>query len=256
MKILFTSDVHGLISAIESYTYELSKEDYDCGVIAGDIIDDGVPDNEIEEYIAEGYLHPDDFLEQLPPADLSFEEYVVGAIDELYQEDSPFMKALHLKEEKVKRILSRANKPVFIIPGNHDLTKWEDSEHILNIHNKRITFDGVSFVGYRWTSLRRTEPEREADAEYLKTLVNKNTILVTHDAPYGALDEHIGSKYLKKLVDDKRPMYHLFGHTHSNYGIYDNFINGAYPRYRKFVSINIDNHIKEEVEDLFGERRG
>ena len=69
MKILFTSDLHGLMSAIRDFSKLLENGDYDVGVISGDILDDGIPDNELEEMFQLTELEPDDFIEELPDAD-------------------------------------------------------------------------------------------------------------------------------------------------------------------------------------------
>ena len=43
-------------------------------------------------------------------------------------------------------------------------------------------------------------------------------ILVTHDPPYGILDENIGSVNVLNIIMKAKPRYHLFGHIHSTAG--------------------------------------
>jgi len=57
MRILFTSDLHGRLTDIEKFANILKLEKYDIGVIAGDIIDDGIPNNELDGYFDSGELN-------------------------------------------------------------------------------------------------------------------------------------------------------------------------------------------------------
>ncbi len=47
MKILFTSDIHGFMPAFKNFSDLLKTGDFDIGIISGDILDDGIPDNEL-----------------------------------------------------------------------------------------------------------------------------------------------------------------------------------------------------------------
>jgi Icc-related predicted phosphoesterase len=115
-----------------------------------------------------------------------------------------------------------------------------------------VKFGKYNFVGYKWTKLNRYEEDHKIDIKKLKKLVNRRTILVTHEPAFGILDGsddkdaiHLGSKYLQKMIDRKKPRLHLFGHTHRQFGFVGKFINGAYPRVKKFVSIDTElNKIK------------
>jgi len=245
MKILFTADLHGLTSAFHHFAEMLAEGDFEAGVIAGDILDDGIPDQEMEEVYAATDLTPDDFLPELPDADDNVLEALDKAIEHVHDPDSPWIQALQFKEQKVRDILSRAGKPIFIIPGNHDLTGWQDGGNIFNIHDRRMTLGRYNLVGYRWTDLRRSMEDRIEDLQRLQHLVDRRTILVTHNAPLGILDDvsnsaHLGSPYIKKLVRRRHPRLHLFGHIHRSFGHRGKFINGAYPRSRQFVSIDVD----------------
>lgn len=238
--------------AFYDFSNTLKFGDFDVGIISGDILDDGIPDNELEEMFQLTELDPDDFIEELPDADDSWEEILEKAVDKLHEKDHPFLKALNLKEQKCKDILSQADKPIFLVGGNHDLTNWVDYKKIINIHDKRVKLGKYNFVGYKWTKLNRYEEDHKIDIKKLKKIVNRKTILVTHEPAFGILDGsddkdaiHLGSKYLKKMIIRKKPKLHLFGHTHRQFGFVGKFINGAYPRSRKFISIDTElNKIK------------
>ena len=255
MKILFTSDIHGLMSAITDFTKLLKTDDFDVGVISGDILDDGIPDNEMEDMFLSNQLDPDDFIEELPDADDSWEESMEKAIKRLHSPENPIFKALKLREDKIKTILSEADKPVFLIGGNHDLTDWTDYKKIINIHNRKLKLGKYNFVGYKWTKLHRREEDHKIDILKLKILVNRKTILVTHEPAFGILDGsdsndqiHLGSEYLLKMIKRKKPILHLFGHTHKQFGIEGKSVNGAYPEIRKFVSIDTETNKIEFID--------
>ena len=173
MRILFTSDLHGRLTDIEKFTNILKLEKYDIGVIAGDIIDDGIPNNELDVYFDSGELNEDDFIEELFDADKSFEENMNEKIEHLHEETNPWMKALYLKEKKIKEILDSTGKDIFLIPGNHDQTEWKDYKRIRNLHNRRIELNNYNFVGYKWTKLHRNEEDHHKDIEELMNLVDK-----------------------------------------------------------------------------------
>jgi Icc-related predicted phosphoesterase len=43
-------------------------------------------------------------------------------------------------------------------------------------------------------------------------------IVVTHNPPYGILDENMGSVNILNFIMKAKPKYHLFGHIHSTEG--------------------------------------
>ena len=54
-------------------------------------------------------------------------------------------------------------------------------------------------------------------------MVDKDTVLVTHGPPKGVLDTitnglHVGSESILKLVNDKQPIFNVFGHIHESFG--------------------------------------
>lgn len=50
-------------------------------------------------------------------------------------------------------------------------------------------------------------------------------LLITHSPPKGILDlnankEHAGSAYLREIVLQRKPKYHVFGHIHESAGMF------------------------------------
>jgi Icc-related predicted phosphoesterase len=52
------------------------------------------------------------------------------------------------------------------------------------------------------------------------------------------------------MIDASRPMFHIFGHVHSQFGVEGNCINASYPYQRKFVSLDTDSGKIEFIETV------
>lgn len=206
MKILFTSDLHGHIGAITRFTEILSSNEYDIGIISGDIMT----------------YNPD----------------------------------INKAELDIKNILHKSNKKIFFIMGNDDGIldhNWSNTEYLENPNLKKINYQEYNFVGYQYTNpyvggpFEKSEKEQEKDIDLLKSLIDSKTIFITHGPQYGILDltydkKHVGSKALKRLLEERKPKLHLFGHIHQSAGIYKYSINGAYPNIKKFVRIDLNEN--------------
>ncbi len=257
MKILFTSDLHGNWNAIENFCNELVKPEYLFGVISGDILDDGIPGAELDTLISESEFSDDDFVPELQGADESFDEYARKQIEKIKDPNQPFQKMLQMKEDKIRHRFSVVGKNIYLIPGNHDQTSWLSGDNIVNLDRIRVEVGELNLVGYRWTELDRSENEHKVDIKKLRRKVDRNTILVTHRPAFGCMDEvldiqdritHIGSKRLARLINLKKPILHLFGHVHNSFGHKGISVNGAYPRSRAFVRIDIDSGQVQSIE--------
>ncbi len=149
-------------------------------------------------------------------------------------------------------MLTLTKKLILVIPGNHDKLNWRRRDNIYNIHWRKIKVGKYFFVGYRYTLLEKKEQEIESDLQKIKNYVDKDTIFVTHSPAYGILDEpsriHIGSKALRYFIKERKPMLHLHGHAHLRFGWENKSINGAYYKSRKFISIDLETGVKEEIE--------
>lgn len=256
MKILFTSDLHGLLEAYKNFSQLLKDFPYDVGVISGDLIT-GFRPEEFDRVKRDLGIEEEDLLEELHSPD-----------EIIPIEPNQFLeKAYRQKEKEYKAILQSSGKPVLFIMGNDDglvTNEWEDEGKVQNINQKRIDFAEINFVGYQYANpfvgglFERTEKQQKRDMRTLRKLMDRNTILVTHGPAFGLNDkawnpskeaEHsIGSKALRWLIDKTKPKFHLYGHFHYGFGIYGSEINGAYPRERKFICIDTNSNHAEIVK--------
>lgn len=238
MKILFTADLHGLENAYVRFA-ELLRE-YDIGVIAGDLQHDQLPEKEITELLGVK-------LEGIQ-VNQKYDRFI-DAYKTLQKQNE---RALKVQEIKLKAILKSANKTILIIKGNHDSCEWLSEDNIYNIDQISYKFQGYNFVGYSHTNFERSDIMRESELYSLESLMDKNTILVTHAPPYRVLDtitiqifgegpaeEPLGCRAIKHFVDRMHPRLHLFGHIHECFGKRGNSINGSYWIPKKFWDIDI-----------------
>ena len=168
----------------------------------------------------------------------------------------------------VGKISSKIN--IYGVLGNADLQAFVQTtklhEYIKMIHNRVVEVEGYYLVGYGGRSIHLDEvqfPDKpdfmgfpfrygaelchaytqvqifDALSPILERLEMRKTILVTHEPPYGILDQvapevllwatksfgdsakegHIGSQALRRLVDKYEPLMHLFGHVHEGKGV-------------------------------------
>lgn len=243
MRILFTSDLHSMELAFVHFANILRTQNFDCGIIAGDLLEDNVTPHEFIELLG---VTEDDLIPELPGADETLEEALQRGIEELHNPEGNYLRALNIKEQRFRDILYTARKPLFIIQGNHDLTEWKSGSNIYNIHWKRITFGKYNFVGYHYTEFSRNQDQQRKDFAILQKYIDEKTNLVTHIPAYGILDKtghdpswSLGSRALSDFIQESRPMLHLHGHVHRTAGYTENSVNGSYPNLRKFFSINV-----------------
>jgi Icc-related predicted phosphoesterase len=248
MKVLFTSDLHGLVEAYQRFALQLGMPEYDVGIIAGDLTTGFRPEEFESIRQTEGILE-DDLLEELH-----------SPTDKLPIKPNRLLVAAYKQREaEYKAILASAEKPVLFIMGNDDgivAQEWTNAGRLQNINMKRIDVGEINFVGYQYTNpfvgglFEKKEREQKADMKRLRKIVDSRTILVTHGPAYGLNDVsratstageaiHVGSKALKWLIEQTGPRLHLSGHLHGHFGINGQEINGAYPKERRFISINI-----------------
>lgn len=111
------------------------------------------------------------------------------------------------------------------IAGNHDdcLFGADIKGLPVNCHylyGNSVTIEGVKFFGIPMFV------EDDISGKYtqmLATIPTDTNILITHQPPYGILDEgddcHYGSKILRESIKQVKPNFHLFGHIHGLNGI-------------------------------------
>jgi len=125
------------------------------------------------------------------------------------------------------------------IAGNHDFyfegKTVNDIQKMLpqNIHylcDSGVMIEGLNIWGSPvtpWFLDWAFNRDRGEEINKHWKLIPKNTdILITHGPPYGILDMNVNKKYtgckdLLTTVNLIKPKYHLFGHIHESYGIFE-----------------------------------
>lgn len=176
LRVLVVSDFHGKSSG-DSNLGEFLKNGYDLLIVLGDLTQLGPP---------------------------SQAEEILDRIDE-------------------------ANIPTLAVPGNCDPKPvhkiLEDQD--VSLHSKAVEFEDLTFVGFGGsnttpfnTPFELTEGEIEEELSALTCNIEGDWVLVTHVPPYGtkadltADDLHVGSKSVRKIVEDKQPLVNFCAHIH------------------------------------------
>lgn len=198
MKIFATSDIHGNIKLVDLMIEEIvKKEQIDALIMAGDTA---------PKSFGPSYTFSEVKLEQKR-----------GVIE-------------------ICGLLQRTKIPVFMLIGNDDHISDEDWDKILkkhNIFNLNMTsypLGGLKVVGFQYvlptpwnTNNELSENKLRLKLRLIEKQVDRKTILVTHAPPLKVLDRclnglHVGSGSIYKLVEKKKPLFHVFGHIHESFG--------------------------------------
>ncbi len=119
----------------------------------------------------------------------------------------------------------------YIIPGNNEDTNVLEILYkaMQYAHEKRFELkERYNIVGFGFSNPTpfHTPGELEDDEIYSKLIklnINEKTILLVHAPPYGVLDEikgiHIGSKAIRKIVEEKQPYIVFCAHLHEVIGV-------------------------------------
>lgn len=249
MKVLFSSDLHGDMDAYQSFSRLLHR--HDCGVLAGDLLDEFLPISDAKRYGLFNDSEPEELHDE------NFDEVAELELkidDALKNPESINRKGLEKKRQKICEILSYAQKPIYYVIGNHDIANWIDYKMVKNLQGKRIQIGEFSIYGIdtKYKGIYGTFKYSRS----LKKEVDDKTILVSHIPPHGILDHtdrdgSIGSKEVLKLIKKAKPLYCLFGHVHEEFGIKENMINGSWFLSRKFISLDLG---KNEISILDPEK--
>jgi Icc-related predicted phosphoesterase len=183
LRILAAADIHGATSVYGWLQKIAGKESVDLVILAGDLSASSWEDDEQQEEA----------------------EIIVAAL-----------KSLQL--------------PTFYIMGNDDFfpLNYEDST-VKPLHGRRVEFGGFPFVGYQYSiplvGSIHEKPEREIEKDLipLESLLDGNTVFVTHSPAHGFLDrvylgERVGSRSIASLLQRKPVLAHIHGHIHESFG--------------------------------------
>ncbi len=130
--------------------------------------------------------------------------------------------------KKLIRMFNGLNKPLIIIPGNHE----EESElkeicqkhnFVIYLHKGSYEINGFIFFGYGGGGFSREDEKFEQiTKQFKKTIDDKKVILVCHAPVYKTkLDEipalgYVGNNSIRKFVKDVQPKLVICGHIHEN----------------------------------------
>jgi Icc-related predicted phosphoesterase len=128
------------------------------------------------------------------------------------------------------QLLDTAGVPVLYLMGNDDLVELEPvSPGVQSIHGRRLQRGRFAFVGYQYSLpfmggvFERQEAGIAADLENLASLVDADTVFVSHSPALGILDPgfgetRIGSSSLADLLARRPFRAHIHGHSHAGFG--------------------------------------
>jgi len=181
MKILAVSDLHGEIKPIITY---LENNKVDLIIVAGDITHFGPPE--------------------------------LG--EDLLNEISSF------------------EIPVMAIPGNCDPESIHtniDNSQAINIHARNVIIRNIGICGFGGSNptpfdtpleFEEVQIYDEAKRAIEKIKNEKITLFITHAPPYNTKTDllpsgvHVGSKSLRKIIEDVQPTVNICGHIHEASG--------------------------------------
>ena len=135
--------------------------------------------------------------------------------------------------EKILSYLSKLEMPTYAILGNDDFPSdvyiLDDVTYVLNIDGECIDIGPVEIIGLSGNpgsglgSLDENKMEAKLRKAFTKS--SKPVILISHHPPYRILDlatrykvEHIGSKAVRKIIEQYKPVLCVCGHVHKDGG--------------------------------------
>ncbi|WP_461204300.1 metallophosphoesterase family protein [Clostridium sp. DL1XJH146] len=156
-----------------------------------------------------------------------------------------------LKQSYLSFVVTMMNKPLYYVPGNHDVSYEEKPpEGCINIHNKIIIHKGIRIYGFGGSIWYNGNKYQYKEKEVHK-VIKKNRfkfkkskgidILVSHSPALGLGDgdtnAHKGFSSFKEFIDLYEPKYHFHGHQHLNYAMQDRII-----KYNNTTIVNAYNY--------------
>ncbi len=136
----------------------------------------------------------------------------------------PFLKTLKELHPNIYSVLGNCDPPSFL---------KELQEHNINVQAMVQQFEDFTIIGSGGASkFTGATPNERSDEELISDIVQNykakegdNLILMTHNPPYGVCVDkvaplvHVGSKLIRKFIDEAQPILAISGHIHEAYGI-------------------------------------
>jgi len=159
-------------------------------------------------------------------------EYIWNLADDFLKSIDFTISCGDLKSEYLRFIVTMTNKPLFYVHGNHDSHYLRsEPEGCDCIDDTIMEYKGIRMMGlggsprYKPGPFQYTNKEMKRRYNRLKSkfLFNKQLdLLITHSPAKGLGDgedfAHQGFNLFNTILDKHKPIYHLHGHYHLNYG--------------------------------------
>lgn len=164
--------------------------------------------------------------------------------------------------EAVLRHWDRVATPVCYFMGNYDLIELPPGpKHVRALHGRRIEFGAFNLVGYQYTPpfaggpFEKPEEDMAADLAKLESLMNTQTVLVTHGPARGILDRthsglNVGSTALRDFIDRVPYRVHVHGHVHERFGRDGVHLNAASAGKKRAILLDLQTLEHEVIEEL------
>ncbi len=242
MKIFATADIHGNKALIYLIREMIKKEEIDLLVIAGDIAPKGFYQlyrNGLKYDIRSAFcLRNRGIILDGNEQQIRTKLDLLGFVE--ISRDNYNLSLIRLRQKEALRriceLLKTLRIPVYLLIGNDDHISDNDWDKILsdygiyNLNLRAYELEEFKMVGFQyvlptpWNTNNELPEERIADELMrIEPYIDRKTILITHGPPRNILDKtasglRVGSESIHKLVKEKQPMLHIFGHIHEAFG--------------------------------------
>ena len=143
----------------------------------------------------------------------------------------------HVKQARLLfTSLTDLNLPLLYVPGNCDLSSFleEKIENAQNIHASCVKIKDVTFIGVGGAPSSYLHTPLEFPESWLMDALNrgfgmcsseKKLIVLSHTPPFDTkvdlayVNRHIGSRSVRRFVEEKEPLAVFCGHVHEAQGI-------------------------------------
>lgn len=160
---------------------------------------------------------------------------IAGDILDLNWSATSFEQAARDQETELGTLDDRVGKlgfkHILMVGGNHDFAlerrpKLTKFKNIKLLQDEGVTTNGVKFWGSPWVPSIQMAfgcSWNHARHQWDKIPAGLD-VLITHVPPFGILDrpgrtaDPSGDTYLWKVVQERLPKIHIFGHVHTRYG--------------------------------------
>ena len=156
------------------------------------------------------------------------------------------------------KFLEDITTPIFTTSGNMDSTITRNllEKHTILLDRKRITKEGLSFVGVEGSNPHLDKIYCLEEKKWIPFEETSIDVLISHIPPKGMMDKmvlgfHIGSNWIQEVVKKKKPRLVVCGHIHENYGYVSNgytmVVNCSVGKRGAYTLINFDDEINIQM---------